>query len=200
MICWLPGTEGGHGITDVLTGKVSPSGKLPMSFPYTVGQEPLHYDMYPTGRPKPEEGRGEFTSRYLDCPNGALYPFGFGLSYSAFEYSGVRLNTDTLKADTSITASVTVKNTGKAAAGTTAQLYIRDICASRTRPVRELSGIRKLILEPGEEAEVSFEIREDMLRFWRGDNTYGSEPGKFMLWISQDSISGEGVTFTLSQA
>ena len=198
VICWLPGTEGGHGIMDVLTGKVSPSGRLPMSFPVSVGQEPLHYDMYPTGRPKPEEGRGEFTSRYLDSPNGALYPFGFGLSYSEFEYSAVTVSSRELTEDTAITALVTVRNTGKKEAETTAQLYIRDVCASRTRPVRELAGIKKLTLKPGEEAEVSFEIREDMLRFWRGDEVYGSEPGKFMLWISQDSVSGKGEEFTLA--
>ena len=228
MVCWLPGTEGGHGIMDVLTGKENPSGKLTMSFPYTVGQEPLHYDQYPTGRPKPQDGTGEFTSRYLDCPNDALYPFGYGLSYTEFEYSRPELDRDTLiikrecdiagnsrdsqeqtgdsssstegdsiNKENKIIATVNITNCGDLAGSTTAQLYIRDITGSRVRPVRELKGFRQVKLEPGESADVSFEITEEILRFWTADNKWASEPGRFTLWIGQDSTEQKGVGFTL---
>lgn len=198
MVCWLPGTEGGNGIMDVLTGKVPPSGSLPMSFPYAVGQEPLHYDSYPTGRPKPASGWAGFTSRYLDCPNEALYPFGFGLSYGNLSVSPVTMSASELTADGKLTASVTLKNTGDLPAARTVQLYIRDLTGSRVRPVRELKDFRRVALAPGEETAVSFTVDEPMLRFWRGDDTFGSEPGAFRLWISLDSMSGEPAEFALN--
>ena len=197
MVCWLPGTEGGNGVMDVLSGKVSPSGRLPVSFPYTVGQEPLHYDMYATGRPKPENGPSEYTSRYLDCENGALYPFGYGLSYTTFEYGEPKLSAERMSAGETLTASVTVRNTGKIKGDTTVQLYIRDVTGSRVRPVRELSGFRKISLEPGEEAEVRFDINEEMLRFWTAEEKWESEPGKFNLWLCDNSRDGRPMEFWL---
>ena len=199
MICWLPGTEGGHGILDVLTGKVSPSGRLSASFPYTVGQEPLHYDVYPTGRPKPENGPGPFTSRYLDCENGALYPFGYGLSYTSFEYSDLKLSAQKMSAAETITASVTVKNTGDKKGSVTVQLYLRDVTGSRVRPVRELADFKKISLDPGAEEEVSFVIREEMLRFWTANERWESEPGKFLVWICNDSREGKPLEFQLTE-
>ncbi len=199
MICWLSGTEGGHGILDVLTGKVSPSGRLSASFPYTVGQEPLHYDVYPTGRPKPENGPGPFTSRYLDCENGALYPFGYGLSYTSFEYSDLKLSAQEMSATETITASVTVKNTGDKKGSVTVQLYLRDVTGSRVRPVRELADFKKISLDPGAEEEVSFVIREDMLRFWTANERWESEPGKFLVWICNDSREGKPLEFQLTE-
>ena len=199
MICWLPGTEGGHGILDVLTGKVSPSGRLSASFPYTVGQEPLHYDVYPTGRPKPENGPGPFTSRYLDCENGALYPFGYGLSYTSFAYSDLKLSAQKMSAAETITASVTVKNTGDKKGSVTVQLYLRDVTGSRVRPVRELADFKKISLDPGAEEEVSFVIREDMLRFWTANERWESEPGKFLVWICNDSREGKPLEFQLTK-
>ena len=215
MVCWLPGTEGGHGVMDVLSGKIAPSGKLTTSFPYTVGQEPLHYDMYSTGRPKPENGSGAFTSRYLDCENGALYPFGYGLSYTTFEYTDAKLSAEKMtnadkenvseKENTSdkngcgdkIIASVMVKNTGAVKGTETVQLYIRDLTGSRIRPIRELADFKKISLEPGAEAEVTFEITEEMLRFWTAEEKWASEPGKFHAWICSNSRDGEPLEFRL---
>ena len=191
MICWRPGTEGGHGIMDVLMGEVSPSGKLPMSFPWSASQEPLYYNCFKTGRPKPLEGLSIFTSRYLDCPNEARYAFGYGLTYSQFELSKCELDKEVLnKSDLSdkITATVTVKNTGDTDATQTLQLYIRDVSGSRVRPLKELRGFKKVFLKAKEETSVSFDITEDLLRFWTIDNKYDSEKGKFEVFIGFDSV------------
>lgn len=198
MICWLPGTEGGHGVMDVLTGKVSPSGRLPVSFPYTVGQEPLHYDMYPTGRPRPENGPSAFTSSYLDCENGALYPFGYGLSYTSFEFIGPKLSAQKMSGSEPIIASVTIRNTGAMKGSVTVQLYIRDVAASRVRPVRELADFKKITLDPGTEEEVSFVINEEMLRFWTAEEKWESEAGKFRVWICNNSHDGQPLEFLLA--
>lgn len=197
MICWLPGTEGGHGIMDILTGKVSPSGRLPVSFPYTVGQEPLHYDMYPTGRPRPENGPSAFTSSYLDCENGALYPFGYGLSYTSFEFINPKMSAQKMSGSETITASVTVKNIGDVKGSVTVQLYIRDVTSSRVRPVRELADFKKISLAPGAEEEVSFVINEEMLRFWTAEEKWESEAGKFLVWICNSSRDGQALEFRL---
>ncbi len=197
MICWLPGTEGGHGVLDVISGKTSPSGRLPVSFPYTVGQEPLHYDAYPTGRPKPEKGPFEYTSRYLDCENGALYPFGYGLSYTSFEYYDAKLSAEELSANEAITASVRVRNSGNTKGSVTVQLYIRDVTGSRVRPVRELAGFKKISMDPGAEETVSFEIKEEMLRFWTAEEKWESEAGKFLVWICDSSVGGKPLEFSL---
>ena len=201
MICWLPGTEGGHGVLDVLTGKNSPSGRLPVSFPYTVGQEPLHYDMYPTGRPKPdEEGNYPYTSRYLDCKNGALYPFGYGLSYTSFEYSDFMLSAQKMLPTEKITASVTIRNIGDRKGDVTVQLYIRDVTGSRVRPVRELADFKKISLDPGSEEKVNFVIDEEMLRFWTANEKWESEAGKFFVWNCDNSCDGQPLEFQLYSA
>ncbi len=197
LVCWLPGTEGGNGVMDVLSGKTSPSGRLPVSFPYTVGQEPLHYDMYSTGRPKPASGPSEYTSRYLDCENGALYPFGYGLSYTTFEYSGASLSKEKMTSGETLTASVKVRNTGDMKGDVTVQLYIRDITGSRVRPIRELAGFKKISLEPGSEEIVSFKISEEMLRFWTAEEKWDSEPGRFNVWLCDSSVDGETLEFRL---
>ena len=198
MICWLPGTEGGHGIMDVLTGKEAPSGKLPMSFPRHVGQEPLHYDSYMTGRPRPKDGIGSFTSHYLDCPNEALYPFGYGLTYTDFRVSEIRLSGETLSKTGELNAAVTLKNIGKCAGTAVVQLYIRDLVGSRVRPVRELKGFRRVPLQPEEEQEVSFAIDEPMLRFWTINRRMESEPGDFQVWIGLDSTTENAAFFKLT--
>lgn len=201
LICWRPGTESGHGIADVLTGKVSPQGKLSMSFPWTVGQEPLYYNRFNTGRPKPSEGSTIFTSRYLDCPNEARYPFGYGLTYSEFEISEVKLDKTRIERDNSsfdkIVASVEVKNTGAYTATQTVQLYIRDMAGSTVRPIKELKGFKKITLEPGKTSEVSFEITEEMLKFWTSSNKFESEPGKFKVFIGFDSETDNEAEFEL---
>ncbi len=198
MICWFPGTEGGHGSMDVLTGRAAPSGKLPMSFPRHVGQEPLHYDQYMTGRPRPKDGPGNYSSHYLDCPNEALYPFGFGLTYTDFQVSEIRLSGKSLSKAGSITAAVTLKNTGKSAGTAVVQLYIRDLVGSRVRPIRELKGFRRVTLQPGEKQEISFVINEPMLRFWTINRRMESEPGDFQLWIGVDSTAENTAFFSLT--
>lgn len=197
--CWLPGTEGGHGILDVLTGAYNPSGRLSMSFPYCVGQAPICYNTYSSGRPRPA-GTGaatSFTQRYLDVPNEPLYPFGFGLSYTRFAISPVALSQTKLTADGVITASVTVKNTGDRTGTEVLQLYIRDLLGSRIRPVKELKGFERVTLLPGEEKEVSFAITEEMLRFHTADGTIASEPGRFKLWIGDSSTTENEAAFEL---
>lgn len=184
---WLPGTEGGHAIIDVLTGKINPSGKLPVSFPYCVGQIPVYYNHLSTGRKDFSECGDHFRSRYIDIPNEPLYPFGYGLSYTKFEISPVELNNTKLSVGENITASVIVKNVGEYAGAETLQLYIQDVTASVTRPVKELKGFRKIYLEKGESRKVSFEVNEEMLRFVRADGTIGSEPGLFRIWIGNSS-------------
>lgn len=186
---WFPGTEGGHAIMDVLTGKVNPSGKLSMSFPYCVGQIPVHYDAYSTGRPDLEGKKEKFRSKYQDIPNEPLYPFGYGLSYTTYEISPVSLSSEVLTDEGLVEASVKIKNTGKAAGTEVVQLYIQDITASVVRPVKELKGFQKVELAPGEEKSVTFVIEEPMLRFLRADGTVGSEEGKFHLWIGCDSMT-----------
>ena len=200
LVCFRPGTEGGHGILDVLTGKYSPSGKLSMSFPWCSAQAPVHYDHYNTGRPKPEGNNTIFTTRYLDCPNEPRYPFGYGLSYSEFEVSGVKLSKNSLKKGDSadkITATVTVKNTGSVKATETLQLYIRDMVGSRVRPVKELKGFKKAELEAKEAKEISFEITEEMLRFFTINNKFESEEGAFKVFVGTDSTTKNSADFEL---
>ncbi len=168
-----------------------------MSFPRTVGQEPLHYDEYSTGRPRPASGNDMFTSRYLDCPNGALFPFGFGLSYGKAELSPAELSGSELRAGEHLTARARLTNRGGERAAHTVQMYIQDLVGSRVRPVRQLMDFQRVILEPGETREIAFRIEEPMLRFWRADQTFGSEPGRFRVWISLNSRDGEAVEFRL---
>ncbi len=194
---WLPGTEGGHAIVDALTGKVNPSGKLPMSFPYCVGQIPVYYNHLATGRPNDPQKKERYLSKYLDIPNEPLYPFGYGLSYTGFTISDVILSSDRLTENGEITASVCIQNTGEREGSDVLQLYIRDVIASVARPVKELKGIEKVSLKPGEKKEISFRITEEMLRFVRADGSYGSEPGKFRVWISDSSDSGVYQEFIL---
>lgn len=194
---WFPGTEGGHAILDVLTGRKEPAGRLPISFPYCVGQVPISYNAYATGRPDDPDVGDKFKSRYLDIPNTPLYPFGYGMGYTGFEVSPVRLDADKIGENGKIKAAVTLKNIGERIGTETLQFYIQDISASVVRPVKELKGFLKVTLAPGEEREISFEIKESMLRFLRADGTVGSEPGTFRVWIAKDSTQGEPAEFIL---
>lgn len=199
LVCWRPGTEGGHGIVDVLAGRASPEGKLPMSFPYAVGQEPLYYNHAATGRPRPADAAKPslFTSRYLDCPNEARYPFGYGLTYGDCTLSPITLSANELRAGEALTASVTVTNTGARTATETLQLYIRDHAGSRVRPVKELKTFKKITLAGGESAVLHFTVTEDMLRFWSANNRFESEPGDFTVFVGLDSATQNGAQFTL---
>jgi len=195
---WFPGTEGGSAIASVLLGLKSPSGRLTMSFPYCVGQIPVYYNHHNTGRPKPNNNSTDrFYSMYLDIPNEPLFPFGYGLTYTTFDYRDIEIDNDILTPCSSIKVSVTVKNTGRRAGIETVQLYIRDITGSRSRPVMELKDFKKVMLEPGESRRVTFTIKEDMLRFTTIDGSFDSEPGRFTAMIGQNAKDYLSVDFTL---
>lgn len=187
LVAWMPGTEGGNALADVLYGEVNPSGKLAMCFPYSVGQLPVYYGQFRTGRPFVKGADAGYVSRYLDIPNEPLYPFGYGLSYTEFEIGKVRLSADNIKRCEILEASVTVKNIGGVKGQEVVQLYLQDVCGSVVRPVRELKGFRKVELEPGEEKTVVFEITEEMLRFYNIDMEYRSEPGLFRVFLGNSS-------------
>lgn len=195
---WFGGSEAAYAIADVLFGDVNPSGKLTMTFPKNVGQIPLHYAHKNTGRPL-EEGHWfeKFRSNYLDVDNDPLYPFGYGLSYTTFDYSPVTLSAETMDGDGSLTASVTVTNTGELAGREVVQLYIRDVVGSNTRPVRELKGFEKIELAPGEARTVSFQITPDLLQYFDDKLRLASEPGEFHVFIGGDSTTGNKASFTL---
>lgn len=197
---WLPGTEGARAIADTLFGKYNPSGKLPMSFPYCVGQVPVHYNEYSTGRPHVEgKDKDRFRSKYLDIPNEPLYPFGYGLSYTTFEVSDIQLNQTWMDTSGQIEAEVTVKNTGNCTGTETLQLYIHDIAASVVRPVRELKDFKKVTLRPGEEKKVVFTITEEQLLFLTENGIYESEAGEFEIFIGKDSLTDNKASFVLKK-
>ncbi len=199
LVVWQPGTEGGNAIADILTGKISPSGKLPMSFPYCVGQVPVYYSEMSTGRPCMKGDPNQFVSRYADIPNDPLYPFGFGLTYSEFTISGPALSSDRLAQGSGevLEASVLVKNTGEREAKEVVQMYIRDEFASAARPVRELKGFEKVSLKPGEAKRVVFPIREEMLAFTGSDNVRKAEKGDFTVYIGNSSEADQSLRFSL---
>ena len=160
---WALGTEAGHAIADVLFGDANPSGKLTTSFPREVGQLPLYYNHKNTGRPHPDyDPYREFTSCYMDVINAPLYPFGYGLSYTTFEYSGLSLSSDSMPMDGKVTVSVNVKNTGKYDGKETVQLYIHDVVSTSTRPVKELRGFKKIFLKAGESQTVTFDLNHEL--------------------------------------
>lgn len=197
LVVWMPGTEGGNAIADILYGDVSPSGKLAMSFPYCVGQVPVFYGQFATGRPYKEGTDEKYVSRYLDIPNKPLYSFGYGLSYTEFQIGKVCLSAPYMKKGGAILATVQVKNIGGMKGKEVVQLYIQDVCASVVRPLRELKGIKKIELLPGEEKTVSFEIKEEMLRFHDVDMNYLSEPGEFKIFIGNSSETENEAVFVL---
>lgn len=198
MMCWFPGTEGGNAIADLLFGKVNPSGKLTMSFPYSVGQVPVYYNEYNTGRPyKPEYEKTRFGTKYTDIPNAPLFPFGYGLSYTGFAYSGLCLSSDKMGRGGTLQVSCRVKNTGSLGGKETVQLYIQDKIGSVVRPVKELRGFEKIFLSPGEEKTVTFEITEDMLKFYTANDRFEAEKGEFSVYIGRNSKDCLEAGFTL---
>ena len=187
---WFGGSEAAYAIGDVLFGDVNPSGKLTMTFPKNVGQIPLFYNHKNTGRPLPEGKWFEkFRSNYLDVDNDPLYPFGYGLSYTNFQYSDITLSAPTMGQDGSVTAMVTVTNTGKYDGAEVVQLYIRDLVGSITRPVKELKGFDKIFLKAGESKTVSFKITPELLRFYDYELNFVAEPGDFDIMIGGNSQS-----------
>lgn len=195
---WFGGSEAGRAIADVVFGNVVPSGKLTTSFPRNEGQEPLHYNTYNTGRPLPAGSDFvKFRSCYMDVKNEPLYPFGYGLSYTTFDYSDVELSSNTMTEDGSITANVTVTNTGSCDGVETVQLYIRDMVGSVVRPVKELKGFERVSLKAGESKQVSFRITSDLLKFYNGNLDFVCEPGEFQVMIGTNSRDVKSKSFTL---
>ncbi|WP_044644522.1 glycoside hydrolase family 3 N-terminal domain-containing protein [Paenibacillus terrae] len=193
---WYLGSQAGQAIADVLYGDYTPSGKLTMSFPYNEGQIPIYYNHYNTGRPATER-KGKYASKYLDASNEPLYPFGYGLSYTTFKYSEVVLNSEHLHRGGSITASVTVTNTGEYCGEEIVQMYIRDLVGSVVRPVKELKGFKRISLTAGESQQVIFTITEDDLKFNTSDGSFQAESGDFKVWIGTNSRDVQEAAFEL---
>jgi beta-glucosidase len=209
MEVWFPGTEAGNAIADVLFGDVSPSGKLPMSFPRAVGQEPLYYNQLPTGRPptgldlsKPPADGTRFFSRYIDVPNSALFPFGFGLSYSSFSYQNIKVSKSSIPLAQALAdgtplleATATVTNTGDRSATEVVQCYVRNLGASIEQPVRSLEGFRRVTLAPGESKQISFPLGFKELSFFNLDSKPTIEATHYTVWIGGSSQANEEATF-----
>ena len=182
---WFPGTEGANAITDIIFGDANPSAKLTMSFPQATGQCPIYYNHYNTGRP--HESNVRYVSRYQDFPTESYYPFGYGLSYSKFIYSCLNLSNKVLTKDSKIKVSVKIKNDSNRIGEEIVQLYIQDLVAKVVRPVKELKAFQKVVILPKQEKEVTFEISEDMLKFWDENLRYDSENGDFKVYIGTNS-------------
>lgn len=195
---WFGGTEAAFAIGDVLFGDVNPSGKLTTTFPQSVGQVPLFYNHKNTGRELAEGAWFEkFRSNYIDITNDPVYPFGYGLSYTTFKYSDVKLSADAMNNNGSITASVTLSNTGSRDGAEVVQLYIRDLVGTVTRPVKELKGFEKVFLKAGESKTVQFVITPEMLKFYNYDLDFVNEPGEFEVMIGGDSSNTRKALFSL---
>lgn len=205
-----PGTMGGEAIADLLSGKAVPSGKTPVTFLKTVGQAPMYYNHLNTGRPntgtetllmdlplKAGQTSNGCTSYYLDSGYGPLFPFGYGLSYTTFEYSDIVLDSREYTAADTIKVKFTLKNSGEYAGIEVAQLYVRDLVGSTARPVKELKGFQRVALNAGESKVVDLSLPVSALAFWNINNEYIVEPGDFQLWVATDSASGEPVGFTV---
>ena len=197
---WYPGTMGGLAVADILTGNYNPSGKLPISFPRTVGQAPLFYNAKNTGRPYTTASKEQkYLSRYLNTPNTPRYAFGHGLSYTQFDYSPVMLDKSRVAPRETLTASVTVTNSGKRKGEEVVQLYVRDLVGSVTRPVKELKGFQKIAIDPGKSVTVRFTLSDADLAFHRADMTFGAEPGNFKLFIGTASDQVQAADFILTE-
>ncbi|NBF04519.1 beta-glucosidase BglX [Pseudomonas sp. Fl5BN2] len=194
---WFSGTEGGNAIADVLFGDYNPSGKLPITFPRSVGQIPTYYNHLTIGRPFTPGKPGNYTSQYFDDTTGPLFPFGYGLSYTSFSLSNMALSSTTLNKSGTLDASVTVKNTGQRDGETVVQLYIQDVAGSMIRPIKELKNFQKVMLKAGEEKAIHFTISEDDLKFYNAQLKYAAEPGDFNVQIGLDSQDVKQQSFEL---
>jgi beta-glucosidase len=212
MEAWFPGTEAGNAIANLLYGDVVPSGKLPMSFPRAVGQEPLYYNHFPTGRPpigldlsQPPGGDSRFFSRYIDVPNDALFPFGFGLSYTQFAYGGVAVSRQAVpfteahrsSARDLVTVTATVRNTGSREGTEVVQCYVRNLGASLEQPVRSLEGFERVTLKPGESRQVSFKLGFPELSFYNNEGQAVIEKTNYTAWVGGSSLATEHAEFRI---
>ncbi|GAB3830273.1 beta-glucosidase BglX [Hymenobacter jeollabukensis] len=184
---WWPGSEGGHALADVLFGDYNPAGKLPSTFPRSLGQVPISYQLYNTGRPVTKPGDIRYKSAYIDSPNTPRYAFGHGLSYTSFKYDGLKLSQPTMAAGQTVQLQCTVTNTGKVAGEEVVQLYLRDLVASVARPLKELKDFQKISLKPGETKTLTFTIDQDKLAFYNAKLEWVAEPGDFQLMIGSAS-------------
>jgi beta-glucosidase len=194
---WFLGTQAGNAIADVLFGDYNPSGKLPVTFPRSVGQVPIFYSMKNTGRPM--DPKNKYTSKYLDESNDPLYPFGYGLSYTTFSYTDPKVDKSkiTIGKNEEIKVSCVVTNSGKVAGEEVVQLYVRDVVGSVTRPVKELKNFQKIMLQPGESKEILFTLTINDLSFYRRDMSFGAEPGKFIVFVGGNSRDTKQTEFIL---
>jgi beta-glucosidase len=193
---WFAGTQAGNAIADVLFGDVNPSGKLPVTFPRNVGQIPIYYNYKATGRPP--DPNNKYTSKYLDVPVSPLYPFGFGLSYTQFRISDLRLSARSIPANGRLTASVEVENTGRREGAEVVQLYLSDVAASRTRAIRELKGFERVTLRPGEKRRVEFTLTPEHLGFYNREMRFVVEPGAFKVFVGNSSVGGIEASFEVT--
>lgn len=191
---WHLGVEAGPAVVDVLFGDFNPSGRLPVTFPRRVGQIPIHYAHKNTGRPPSDEYH---SSKYIDCPVTPLYPFGYGLSYTTFAYGDLVVEVHGDVDDPRVTVQATVRNTGSRAGDEIVQLYIRDLVATMTRPVRQLRGVRRVSLEPGQQQRVRFTLRREDLGFYDNQAQYRVEPGRFRVWVAPHAEAGSAAEFEL---
>ncbi|MGI8836512.1 MAG: glycoside hydrolase family 3 N-terminal domain-containing protein [Pyrinomonadaceae bacterium] len=194
---WMGGTEAGNAIADVLFGDVNPSGKLPVTFPRAVGQVPIYYNYMNTGRPP--EANNRYTSKYLDVPWTPLFPFGYGLSYTKFKITGLQLSAPRIPPDGRLTVSVNVENVGKRSGDEVVQLYIRDVAASVTRPVKELKGFQRVTLQPAEKKRLEFALTAEHLGFWNREMRFTVEPGKFKVMVGANSEDLIEATFEVER-
>lgn len=196
LVAWQPGFETGNALADVLTGRVNPSGKLPLTFPRHQGQVPIYYNHLNTGRPQTQMGQ-MWSSGYLDMPTTPAWPFGFGLSYTTFRYSDIRLNKKTMGMEETLEVSVVVTNTGSRVGEEVVQLYIRDLSADISRPVKELKGFEKIRLEPGAGREVRFLLTKKDLAYWNHEAKFKADPGKFKVFVGGNSQDVKEAEFEL---
>jgi beta-glucosidase len=194
---WMAGTEAGNAIADVLFGDYNPSGKLTTTFPQHVGQIPIFYNAKNTGRPYGGGRLDKYQSRYLDVSNDPLYPFGYGLSYTTFEYGDVALSSATPGMNDKLTVKCRVTNAGKRDGEEVVQLYVRDIAGSVTRPLKELKGFQKIMLKAGESRDITFQLTAADLSFYRADMSFGAEPGKFHVFVGGNSRDAKKAEFEL---
>ena len=196
LVAWQPGYETGNALADVITGKVNPGGKLPMTFPRNIGQVPIHYNQLNTGRPQQSTGQ-VWTSGYLDSPVSPAFPFGYGLSYTTFSYSSVSLNKTQFKMGEPVEVSVTVTNTGDVEGEEVVQLYIRDLAADIARPIKELKGFQKIKLAKGEKRTVNFRLTEKDLSYWNSELKFKADPGNFKVFVGGNSRDVKEAGFEL---
>lgn len=195
---WFPGTSGGYGVADVLFGAHNPSGKLPVTFPRTLGQVPIYYNMKRPGRPTPANNpKAKYTSNYLDVDNSPLYSFGYGLSYTNYEYSDIKLSATTIGFLDTLSVSTTITNTGDYDGFEVVQLYIHDKVGSLTRPVKELKGFKKIFIKKGESITVNFDLTVEDLKYYNADKKFNVEPGEFQVAIKGSSDFDFKHTFIL---